>query len=57
MTQFHARYGSGGTMIYWHVEKGQVCIYSQIKSCSSSEVARMIEGLLRHCTDAEIETN
>src|SRR5262249_16030784 len=21
MTQFHARYGSGGIMIYWHVEK------------------------------------
>jgi TnpA family transposase len=57
MTQFHARYGSGGIMIYWHVEKGRVCIYSQVKSCSSSEVAAMIEGLLRHCTDAEIETN
>jgi TnpA family transposase len=28
-----------------------VCIYSQLKSCSSSEVAAMIEGLLRHCTD------
>jgi TnpA family transposase len=57
MTQFHARYGSGGIMIYWHVEKGRVCIFSQIKSCSSSEVAAMIEGLLRHCTDAEIEAN
>ena len=57
MTQFHARYGSGGIMIYWHVEKGRVCIYSQLKSCSSSEVAAMIEGLLRHCTDAEIEAN
>jgi TnpA family transposase len=34
-----------------------VCIYSQLKSCSSSEVAAMIEGLLRHCTDAEIEAN
>jgi TnpA family transposase len=57
MTPFHARYGSGGIMIYWHVERGRVCIYSQVKNCSSSEVAAMIEGLLRHCTDAEIEAN
>jgi acyl-CoA synthetase (AMP-forming)/AMP-acid ligase II len=44
-------------MIYWHVGRKNVCIYSQLKSCSSSEVAAMIEGLLRHCTDAEIESN
>jgi TnpA family transposase len=44
-------------MIYWHVERDSVCIYSQLKTCSSSEVAAMIEGLLRHCTDAEIEAN
>lgn len=44
-------------MIYWHVEKKNVRIYSQLKSCSSSEFAAMIEGLLRHCTDAEIESN
>ncbi|MGW3661349.1 Tn3 family transposase [Streptomyces sp. NPDC005151] len=42
MTEYHARYGGNG---------------SQLKSCSSSEVAAMIEGLLRHCTDAEIESN
>ncbi|WP_326594636.1 Tn3 family transposase [Streptomyces sp. NBC_01803] len=47
-------YGGNGVMIYWHVERKNVCIYSQLKSCSSSEVAAMIEGLLRHCTDAEI---
>ncbi len=29
----------------------------RLKSCSSSEVAAMIEGLLRHGTDAEIEAN
>src|SRR6266702_1200082 len=57
MTEFHARYGGYGVMIYWHVEKGRVCIYSQLKTCSSSEVAAMIEGLLRHCTDADIEAN
>jgi TnpA family transposase len=57
MTEWHNRYGGPGVMIYWHVERRNVCIYSQLKSCSSSEVAAMIEGLLRHCTDAEIEAN
>src|SRR3546814_8279492 len=31
------------------------CVYSQLKRCSSSEVASMIEGVLRHCTDMEIQ--
>jgi len=44
-------------MIYWHVEKNSVCIYSQLKACSSSEVSAMIDGLLKHCTDMEIEKN
>ncbi|MDG3013662.1 Tn3 family transposase [Corynebacteriales bacterium D3-21] len=57
MTEWHNRYGGPGVMIYWHVERRSTCIYSQLKSCSSSEVAAMIEGLLRHCTDADIETN
>ncbi|WP_143847339.1 Tn3 family transposase, partial [Nocardiopsis sp. JB363] len=57
MTEFHARYGGHGVMIYWHVDKGRACIYSQLKSCSSSEVAAMIEGVLRHCTDAEVQAN
>lgn len=42
-------------MVYWHIEKSRVCIYSQIRSCSASEVAAMIEGLLRHLTSAEID--
>lgn len=42
-------------MIYWHVERKSVCIYSQLKSCSASEVAAMIEGVLRHCTDMEVD--
>ena len=37
-------------MIYWHVDRKAACIYSQLKTCSSSEVAAMIEGVLRHCT-------
>ncbi len=57
MTEWHNRYGGPGVMIYWHVEKKSVCIYSQLKSCSSSEVAAMIEGLLRQLSDAEIEKN
>ncbi|GEM_PF-4940431 len=44
-------------MIYWHVEKNSTCIYSQLKACSSSEIAAMIEGLLKHCTNMEIEKN
>ena len=55
MTEWHARYGGRGVMIYWHVEKQSVCIYLQLKRCSSSEVASMIEGVLRHCTDMEIQ--
>jgi TnpA family transposase len=55
MTEWHVRYGGRGVMIYWHVEKGSTCIYSQLKRCSSSEVASMIKGVLRHCTDMEIQ--
>ena len=55
MTEWHARYGGRGVMIYWHVEKRATCIYSQLKRCSSSEVASTIEGVLRHCTDMEIQ--
>lgn len=57
MTEWHIRYGGRGVMIYWHVERKSVCIYSQLKRCSSSEVAAMIEGVLRHCTDMEVERN
>jgi TnpA family transposase len=50
-TEWHTRYGGRGVMIYWHVEQGATAIYSQLKSPSSSEVASMIEGLVRHSTD------
>jgi TnpA family transposase len=39
MTEWHVRYGGRGVMIYWHVERQSVCIHSQLKRCSSSEVA------------------
>jgi TnpA family transposase len=57
LTEWHVRYRGPGVMIYWHVERKSVCIYSQLKSCSSSEVAAMIEGVLRHCTAMTIEKN
>ena len=43
MTEWHARYGGRGVMIYWHVETHSTCIYSHPRRCSSSEVAAMIE--------------
>jgi TnpA family transposase len=57
MTEWHQRYGGPGVMIYWHIEKRSVCIYvlSQVTSCSASEVASMIEGLMRHLTSADID--
>lgn len=54
MTEWHARYGGRGIMIYWHVDRNSTCIYSQLKRCSSSEVTAMMEGVLRHCTDMEV---
>ena len=48
MTEWSIRHRGRGVMIYWHVERKSVCIYSQLKSVSSSEVAAMIEGVLRH---------
>ena len=55
LTEWHARYRGAGVMIYWHVERRSVAIYSQLKSCSASEVAAMIQGVLHHLTSAEID--
>ena len=44
LTEWHVRYGGRGVMVYWHVEKNAVCIYSQFKRVSSSEVGAMING-------------
>ena len=54
LTEYHLRYGGRGVMVYWHVEKNSICIYSQLKRVSSSEASSMIEGVLRHCTDMEV---
>lgn len=55
ITQWHVRYGGRGVMIYWHVERKSLCIHSQLKAPSSSEVASMMEGVLRHCTEMAID--
>ena len=55
VTEWHARYHGPGIVIYWHVEKKATCIYSQLKTCSSSEVAAMITGVIRHCSQMEID--
>lgn len=55
LTEWHTRYRGRGVMIYWHIDRKSVLIYSQLKRCSSSEVSSMIEGVLRHCTNADIQ--
>jgi Tn3 transposase DDE domain/Domain of unknown function (DUF4158) len=57
MTEWRSRYKGYGVMVYWHVETNAVCIYSQVKSFSSSEIAAMIEGLIRHDTEMRVEKN
>ena len=55
LSEYHIRYGGRGVVIYWHIDRKSVLIFSQLKSCSSSEVSSMIEGVLRHCTDMDIQ--
>jgi TnpA family transposase len=55
LTEWHTRYRGPGVIIYWHVDKKSTCIYSQLKTCSSSEVSAMITGIVRHCTDMEVK--
>src|SRR5258707_8814471 len=40
LTQWHARYRGPGVLVYWHVERRSVCIYSQLKSCTSRRAWR-----------------
>lgn len=32
-TEWHARYGGRGVLVYWHVERGRMAIHSQILNC------------------------
>jgi len=54
MSQWHARYKNSGVMVYWHVDKKSLCVYSQLKTCMSSEVASMLQGVLHHDTQMNI---
>lgn len=56
-TEYSIRHHGPGIMVYWHIDRKAVCIYSQIKTVSSSEVAAMIEGVLRHCTEMAVRKN
>jgi TnpA family transposase len=57
MTEWRSRYRGAGVLAYWHVETGAVCLYSQLRSFSFSEVAAMIQGLIRHDTEMRVEKN
>jgi TnpA family transposase len=39
----------------WTDRKNAVCIYSQLKRVSSSEASAIIQGVLSHCTEMEID--
>jgi len=54
-TSWHARYRKRGVMVYWHVERKSLAIFSQVVSPSSSEVAAMIQGVLRHLTAMKVD--
>ena len=55
MTEWRSRYKGYGLLVYWHVETNAVCLYSQLRNFSFSEVAAMIEGLIRHDTEMRVE--
>jgi TnpA family transposase len=55
LAEWHGRYRKHGVMIYWHVDQKSTCIYSQLKTCTSSEVAAMIKGVLHHLTDMDMK--
>ena len=57
ITEWRSRYRGAGVLAFWHVETNAVCIYSQLKSFSNSEVAAMIQGLIRHETEMPVEKN
>lgn len=57
LTSWSIRHRGRGVMIYWHVDRKSACIYSQLKSVPSSEVAAMIEGVLSHCTEMSVDRN
>lgn len=57
MSEFHIRLNGDGIMAYWHIEKKALCISSQPRRCSDSEVAAMLIGIINHQTDVEVKSN
>jgi TnpA family transposase len=57
MSEWRSRYRGDGVLVYWHVETNAVCIYAQARNFSHSEVAAMVEGLVRHDTEMRVEKN
>ena len=57
MSEWRSRYRGDGVLVYCHVETNAVCIYAQARSFSHSEVAAMVEGLIRHDTEMRVEKN
>ena len=57
MTEWRSRSKGYGVVVYWHVETNAVCLYAQLRNVSSSAVAAMIEGLIRHDTAMRVEKN
>lgn len=55
VAEWSPHYRKRGVMAYWHLETNATCIYSQIEK--ASEVAAMIEGLVRHDTEMRLESN
>jgi TnpA family transposase len=57
LTEWHSRYGGRGILVYWSIESGAMAIHSQLIACSASEVAAMIEGVMRHGTAMKVAGN
>ena len=55
MSEYHVRYKGNGIMAYWHVEKKALCISSQIRRCSDSEISSMLVGIINHKTQVKID--
>jgi len=56
ISQWHPRYKGNGVMVYWHVDQKALCVHSQLKTCLSSEVASLIQGILHHGTRLDIKS-
>jgi TnpA family transposase/integrase len=57
INDFNRHYAKYGVMAYWHIETNAVCLHVDLKSVGRSEVPAMVAGLVRHASEAQIETN